>query len=99
MASIILELIDARMQAHNRSMLTAHLQVEGAEEMQRICAQLNARIAGFEFRIASSGGREQTRSNKEILRYAQDDKQVSSGGREQAGLYGYTISGVVNVRQ
>src|SRR5205807_2505515 len=36
MASIMLELIDAHMQAHNRSMLTAHLQVEGADEIQRI---------------------------------------------------------------
>lgn len=97
MASIILELIDARMQAHNRSMLTAHLRVEGVEEMQRICEQLNARIAGFEFRVASSGGREQTGSNKEILSAAKDDRRASSASREQTGLYGYTISGVVNV--
>src|SRR5947208_9678918 len=54
-ASIMLELIDARMQAYNRSMLTARLQVEGADEIQHICEQLKARIAGFEFRVASSG--------------------------------------------
>jgi ATP phosphoribosyltransferase len=97
MASIMLELIDAHMQAHNRSMLTAHLQVEGADEIQRICEQLKARIAGFEFRVASSGGSEKTGSNKEILRFAQDDNQASSGGSEKTGSYGYTISGVVSV--
>ena len=58
----MLELIDARMQARNRSMLTAHLQVEGAEEIQHICEQLKARISGFEFRVASSEGREKTGS-------------------------------------
>src|SRR5205814_3913266 len=72
-ASIMLELIDAHMQAHNRSMLTAHLQVEGADEIQHICEQLKARIAGFEFRIASSGGSGRTSFNKENLRFAQDD--------------------------
>src|SRR5436305_1980247 len=62
MASLMLELIDARMQARNRSMLTAHLQVEGAEEIQHICEQLKSRIAGFEFRVASSEVREKTGS-------------------------------------
>src|SRR5437867_2932924 len=56
-ASIMLELIDARMQARNRSLLTAHLQVEGSDGIQRICQQLKSRIPGFEFRIASSDGR------------------------------------------
>lgn len=55
-ASIMLELIDARVQARNRSMLTAHLQVESAGEMQRIREQLKARMPGLEFRLASSGG-------------------------------------------
>jgi len=97
MASIMLELIDAHMQVHNRSMLTAHLQVEGADEIQHICEQLKARIAGFEFRVASTGGSEKTGSNKEILRFAQDDNRASSGGSEKSGSYGYTISGVVSV--
>src|SRR5713101_6719145 len=85
MASIMLELIDAHMQAHNRSMLTAHLQVEGADEIQHICEHLKARIAGFEFRVASSGGSEKTGTNKEILSEAKDDKQASSGGSEKTG--------------
>src|SRR6266536_4561148 len=68
MASIMLELIDAHMQAHNRSMLTAHLQVEGVDEILHICEQLKARIAAFEFRVESSGGSEKTGTNKEILR-------------------------------
>src|SRR5207302_7662396 len=97
MASIMLELIDAHMQALNRSMLTAHLQVEGADEIQRICEQLKARIAGFEFRVASSGGIGKTSFNKEILSEAKDDNQASSEGREKTGPYGYTISGVVSV--
>ena len=56
-ASMMLELIDARMQARNRSLLTAHLQVEGSDGIQRICQQLKSRIPGFEFRVASSDGR------------------------------------------
>src|SRR5205809_5397821 len=56
-ASMMLELIDARMQARNRSLLTAHLQVEGSDGIQRICQRLKSRIPGFEFRIASSDGR------------------------------------------
>src|SRR5205823_9148986 len=56
-ASMMLELIDARMQARNRSLLTAHLQVEDSDGIQRICQQLKSRIPGFEFRIASSDGR------------------------------------------
>ncbi|MEO8954280.1 MAG: ATP phosphoribosyltransferase [Ktedonobacteraceae bacterium] len=62
-ASIMLELIEARMQARNRSMLTAHMQVANAEEIQRIREQLKARVKGFEFRIASSNGYENNDSN------------------------------------
>ena len=61
-ASVMLELIGARMQAHNRSMLTAQLQVGGPEEIQYICEQLRERIAGFEFRVTSAGWRERTGS-------------------------------------
>ena len=57
-ASFMLELIEARMQARNRSMLTASLQVESAEEMQRICARLNQRlkalVSGLEFQVSAS---------------------------------------------
>ena len=54
LASMMLELIDARMQARNRSLLTAHLQIEKAEEIEHISQQLKSRIPGFEFRAASS---------------------------------------------
>jgi len=56
MAVMMLESIDARMQARNRSLLTAHVQVESPEQIQRICQQLRSRIPGFEFRIATSDG-------------------------------------------
>ena len=56
-ASLMLELIDARMQARHRSMLTANLQVESVEEMRRLCEQLQVRLPAFEFRVASSDGR------------------------------------------
>ena len=54
MAAMMLELIDARMQARNRSVLTAHVQVEKAEEIQSISERLKSRIPGFEFLTASS---------------------------------------------
>ena len=54
MAAMMLELIDARMQARNRSVLTAHVQVERAEEIQSISERLKSRIPGFEFLTASS---------------------------------------------
>ncbi len=56
LASIMLELIDARKQARNRSMLTAHLQTETLEEMQRnfthLSQCLNHLISGLEFQMA-----------------------------------------------
>ncbi len=49
-ASTMLELIDARVQAHNRSMLTAHLRVEDSEKIIPIYEQLKTRIAGVQLR-------------------------------------------------
>jgi ATP phosphoribosyltransferase len=55
-ASIMLELIEARKQARNRSLLTAHLQTETLEEMQHNFARLNQRlnhlVSGLEFQTA-----------------------------------------------
>jgi ATP phosphoribosyltransferase len=55
-ASIMLELIDARKQARNRSILTAHLQTETLEEMQHNFTCLNQRlnhlVSGLEFQAA-----------------------------------------------
>src|SRR6266849_2238479 len=59
-ASMLLELIEARMQARNQSMLTASMQAESADEMQYICTRLNQRlqalVSGLEFQMANSEG-------------------------------------------
>ena len=56
LASTILELIEARKQARNRSILTAHLQTETLEEMQhnfkRLNQRLNHLVSGLEFQPA-----------------------------------------------
>src|SRR5947209_1215873 len=54
LASTMLELIDARMQARNRSLLTAHLQAAGTEKAQHMYEQLKLRIPSFEFRVMST---------------------------------------------
>jgi len=58
LAVTMLELIDARMQARNRSLLTAYLQADNTDRADSICAELNRRLkplaAHSELRIASS---------------------------------------------
>lgn len=58
LASLILELIEARGQARNRSLLTASMQHESAEEKQRACARISQRLrtlhADSELHISSS---------------------------------------------
>jgi ATP phosphoribosyltransferase len=60
LASMMLELIEARMQARNRSMLTAHMQAETAEEMQHIFTRLNQRlnslVSGLELQASHHEG-------------------------------------------
>src|SRR5205807_6569419 len=60
LASIMLELIEARKQARNRSILTAHLQTETPEEMQhnfiRLNQCLNHLVSVLEFQAAHSEG-------------------------------------------
>lgn len=55
---ILLELIDARFQARDRSMLTASMRGESLEAMHTICAQLNQRLklvaSGRVFRVSTS---------------------------------------------
>jgi ATP phosphoribosyltransferase len=52
----MLELIEARKQARNRSILTAHLQTETPEEMRHNFTRLNQRlthlVSGLEFQVA-----------------------------------------------
>lgn len=56
---LMLELIEARMQAQNRSILTASLQIESTEEMQQLCARLHSRfpslVSGLEFHANGEG--------------------------------------------
>lgn len=58
MAEIMLELIDARMQARNRSMLTAYMQGESVDAMQQTCTMLNRRLqalsSGVELRVSTA---------------------------------------------
>jgi ATP phosphoribosyltransferase len=55
---MILELIDARMQARNRSILTAYVPGENVEVVRHTCARLNQRLktiaAGSEFQVTAS---------------------------------------------
>ncbi len=57
-ASMMLELIEARLQARNRSLLTAYVQSESLDAVQSICTRLNQRLklidSGLEFRISTS---------------------------------------------
>lgn len=58
LASIILELIEARKQARNRSMLTAHLETDTLEDMQLnfslLTQRLNHLLSGLEYQVAHS---------------------------------------------
>jgi ATP phosphoribosyltransferase len=58
LAVMMLELIDARMQARSRSLLTAHLQAESEHKADNVCAELNHRLKSItsrcELRIVSS---------------------------------------------
>ena len=61
---IMLELMEARSHAHNRSLLTAEVQVCTSEEIQRICTRINQRlrtvVPGVEFHVLSSQAMEET---------------------------------------
>lgn len=101
LTSMMLELIEAHMQARNRSLLTAHLQVESTEEMQRIypgCQQrLQSLVSGLEFQVLSSNERE--RIGVALAPTASGQPDV--GTRYVASShdpYRYTISGVVNAK-
>ncbi len=58
LTALILELIDARMQARNRSLLTAYMQAESLDEKQRACARIYQRlrplVSGSEFQVSGS---------------------------------------------
>jgi ATP phosphoribosyltransferase len=64
-ASLMLELIEARMQARNRSLLTAYVQSESAEYVQRVCDSLRASISGIEFRRSGADEQESGQENAE----------------------------------
>jgi ATP phosphoribosyltransferase len=56
--SMILELIEARIQARKRSLLTAYMQSESVDEKNRVCARLYQRlkslVSNCEFQVSSS---------------------------------------------
>lgn len=58
LALTMLELIDARMQARSRSMLTAYIQAESADAIKDMCTELSQRLStlnsSVEFRVSSS---------------------------------------------
>src|SRR6266704_2490375 len=53
-ASTMLELIDARIQARNRSLLTAYIQSESVDAVQHIRSQLKSLASSSEFQVSSS---------------------------------------------
>jgi ATP phosphoribosyltransferase len=57
-AETMLELMDARLQAKNRSLLTAYMEGESVEAIQQTCARLNERLkvltSGVELRVSMS---------------------------------------------
>jgi ATP phosphoribosyltransferase len=63
-AEIMLELMEARFHARNRSLLTAEVHACTAEEIQRICTRINQRlrtvVPGVEFHVLSSQAMEET---------------------------------------
>jgi ATP phosphoribosyltransferase len=89
-ATIMLELIEARAQARNCSMLTAYLHAESPEAIKKTSIELGEELSllgsNFEFLISTSDRNEKTVTTP-----------VSSIPYE-AGSYTYTISGVVNVK-
>ncbi len=96
LTSMMLELIEARLQARNRSLLTAHLQVESTKEMQRIYSRLSqslqSLVSGLEFQVSSSNKRE---------RIGESFALTASGLPQESSLhdpYRCTISGVVNAK-
>lgn len=62
MAITMLELMEARTQARNRSMLTAYMHTESLEAIQLVCEELNRRlqplVSGFSFRVTAANSGE-----------------------------------------
>ena len=88
-ASTILELIEARMLARNRALLTAHLQAKSSTEIQRVREQLKARVQSFELRIVSSNGHE----GKTGSENAGNINKIEGYGAS----YSHSLSGIVKV--
>jgi ATP phosphoribosyltransferase len=66
----MLELIEARMQARNRSMLTAHLQAETPEEMQHIFTSLNQRLSSHVSGLELQAGHSEGQNTSNSYRYS-----------------------------
>ena len=86
-AETMLELIEARGQARNRSMLTAHIQLTNVDEIQRIREQLQGQ--GYEFRVVSTKDYE---GNVNSEKSSEKDSRV-----HRVTSYSHSLSGIVNV--
>jgi ATP phosphoribosyltransferase len=107
LAVTMLELIDARMQARNRSLLTAYLQAESTDRADSICAELNRRLKRAEASSPTAGGGKLPRSSSTPLPPLRSTPASTSGKRcelrvASSRLIGdtehnwYTISGEVD---
>lgn len=92
-ASTMLELIDARMQARNRSVLTAYIQSESVEAMQHICNQLKPFLSGVEFRLSGTDGSEESSGSS-----AQSNMYTISGVIKVGGTGGELLETVAVLR-
>ncbi len=81
-AEIMLELIEARMAARNRSLLTASLLCESQEDIQRHVKELNQRLRGLQTDVE--------------LRITSLEAATPWSGAE--GRRWYTLSGVVGIK-
>lgn len=55
-ATMMLELIEARMQARNRSILTAYIPGESVDSVQQTCSQLKDFVADTQLQLSASSG-------------------------------------------
>lgn len=91
LTSMILELIEARVQARNRSLLTAYMQSESVEEQRRACARLYQRlkplIASREFQVTASEQVGETKSQWYTISCVVDTAQSAAELLEVVAIF------------
>src|SRR5207237_936505 len=85
---MMLELIDARTQARNQSMLIAYVRSENLEAIQRLCARLNQRL-----KLGDTGAGTRTGPGGIGAEFRVSPAEIP-GGTGALGTDWYTISGV-----